>query len=269
MAGVLASYLTSNGATDTRYAVGQPNPQQKGAKDEARTDARSATPPDQMDHPGRRQHPGATTSQEAPEPRQAARPDAEGTPPQAEPSGHLGRSARQRLARPTDAPDAARPEMDGQTPSQAAIERGPDGRRLSPKQRLSKRGRSGEELPKADAPRDEPAPVDPGKTDAERGEPDRLDSVKQDGGKPAGGSKSESATIEPKEPETPALRVDPVPPVTPAPSAALSEPPATASTGGSENPITSAVPSQPAVTASTPVLPPVVPAGPPTPPISQ
>ena len=42
MAGVLASYLISNGATDTRYAVGQPNPQQKGAKD---ADAHSATPP--------------------------------------------------------------------------------------------------------------------------------------------------------------------------------------------------------------------------------
>src|ERR1700746_1945988 len=60
MAGVLASYLTSNGATDTRYAVGQPNPQQKGAKDgakdatrEARTDPHSATPSDQPEHPGR------------------------------------------------------------------------------------------------------------------------------------------------------------------------------------------------------------------------
>src|SRR5215475_9454657 len=56
MAGVLASYLISNGATDTRYAVGQPNPQQKGAKD---ADARSATPSDQPDHVGRRQHSGS------------------------------------------------------------------------------------------------------------------------------------------------------------------------------------------------------------------
>src|ERR1700756_4219514 len=34
MAGVLSSYLISNGAADTRYAVGQP--QQKGAKDGAK-----------------------------------------------------------------------------------------------------------------------------------------------------------------------------------------------------------------------------------------
>jgi hypothetical protein len=61
MAGVLASYLISNGATDTRYAVGQPNPQQKGAKEgakdatrEARTDARSATPSDQPEPRPRR-----------------------------------------------------------------------------------------------------------------------------------------------------------------------------------------------------------------------
>jgi hypothetical protein len=276
MAGVLASYLISNGATDTRYAVGQPNPQQKGAKDaakdathEARTDARSATPADQMDHAGRRPHPGATASQETPEPRQAARPDGEGAGAQAEPGGHLGRNARQRLARPTEAPDAGRPEMDGQTPSQA-VERGPDGRRLSPKQRLGKRGRPGEELPKTDIPHDEPAPVDPGKTDAARGETDQVDSVKQDGGSRPAGSKPESATIEsPKEPETSALRADPVPPVTPAPSAALPEAPATASTSGSENPTTAAVASQPAVTALTPTLPPVVPAGPPAPPISQ
>lgn len=284
MAGVLASYLISNGATDTRYAVGQPNPQQKGAKEgakdatrEARTDARSATPSDQPEHPGRRQHPGGAASQEAPDPRQAARPDAEGTTP--EPGTHFGRNARQRLARPTDAPDAARPEMDGQTPPQAAVERGPDGRRLSSKQRLSKRGRSGEELPKSDiktdTPREEPAGVEPAKgepakSEAAKTDIDKVDSVRPDGGRPAPGDKSDSVTIEPqREPDTPTLRVDPVPPVSPAPSTVLSEPPATMSPGSQEPPTTtSAVPPPPAVTASTP--PPVLaPAGPPAPPISQ
>jgi hypothetical protein len=291
MAGVLASYLISNGATDTRYAVGQPNPQQKGAKEgakdatrEARTDARSATPSDQPEHPGRRQHPGGAASQEAPDPSQAARPDAEGITP--EPGTHFGRNARQRLARPTDAPDATRPEMDGQTPPQAAVERGPDGRRLSSKQRLSKRGRSGEELPKTDirtdTPRDAPASVEPAKGEPAKGGPakseaaktdiDKVDSVRPDGGRPAPGDKSDSATIEPpREPDTPALRVDPVPPVAPAPSAVLSEPPATTSPGGLDTPTTtSAVPSPPpAVTASTPAPPMMAPAGPPVPPISQ
>jgi hypothetical protein len=281
MAGVLASYLISNGATDTRYAVGQPNPQQKGAKDgakdathEARTDPHSVAPSDQPDHVGRRQHPGATASPEAPEPHQAARPDAEGAPPQTEPSGHLGRNTRQRLARPTETPDSGRPDMDGQTPAQTAVERGPDGRRLSAKQRLSKRGKPGEELPKNDLPREEPAGVEPGRvepanTEAAKGDTDKVDSVKPEGGKPAGASKSDSVTIEsPKEPETPALRADPVPPVTPVPSAALSEPPATTSASGMENPTTSAG-SPPAVTASTPGSLPVAPAGPPAPPISQ
>jgi len=286
MAGVLASYLISNGATDTRYAVGQPNPQKgakEGAKDttrEARTDARSATPSDQPEHPGRRRHPGEAASQEAPEAHQAARPDAEGATP--EPATHFGRNARQRLARPTEAPDATRPDMDGQTPPQAAVERGPDGRRLSAKQRLSKRGKSSEELPKTDVrtdtPREEPASIEPAKgepakSDAAKTDIDRVDSVKPDGGRPASGDKSDSATIEPpREPDAPALRVDPVPPVAPAPSAALSEPPAATSPGGLEPPTTtSAVPSPPpAVTASTPAPPPMVaPAGPPAPPISQ
>ena len=67
----------------------------------------------------------------------------DGRVPQAEPEGRQGRN---RLANP----DAAKPAGEGQTPAAAAEERGPDGRRLSAKQRLSKRGKPGEELPKAD-----------------------------------------------------------------------------------------------------------------------
>jgi hypothetical protein len=278
MAGVLSSYLISNGAADTRYAVGQP--QQKGAKDGAKDATHeAAAPSDQPEHVGRRQHPGATASQEAPELHPAARPDADGTSPQAEPSAHLGRNGRQRLARPTEAPDVTKPEMDSQTPPQATVERGPDGRRLSPK-RLSKRGKAGEELPKIDVPHEEPASVEPvtaepAKTEA-KGDADKVDSAKPDGGRPAGAAKSDTksdtATVEPpKEPEMPALRVDPVPldSSAPAPSAVVSEPPATTAAGGPETPTTSAAPPAPAVTASTPATPPVAPAGPPAPPISQ
>jgi hypothetical protein len=281
MAGVLASYLISNGATDTRYAVGQSNPQQKGTKDgakdatrEARTDARSAPPSDQPDHPGRR-HFGTTSSQEAPEPHQAAHPDAEGTTPQAEPGSHTRRNPRQRLARPAEAPDTAKPEMDGQTPLQAAVERGPDGRRLSAKQRLSKRRRPGEELPKtdikSDTPHEEPAGVEPAKGEPAKTEAAKGDVDKADGLRPALGEKSDSATIErSREADTPALRVDPVPPVTPAPSATLSEPAAAISSGAAETPTASSAvpPPPPAVTASTP-SPVMTPAGPPAPPISQ
>ena len=55
--------------------------------------------------------------------------------------------------------EAARPgPAEGQIPDQAAGERGPDGRKLTAKQRLSKRGRPGpEEPPKSDAAQEEPA----------------------------------------------------------------------------------------------------------------
>src|SRR6266850_7365428 len=55
MASVLASFLVSNGATDTRYQ-GKDQPKTdaaKGAKQEARPDAK----PDQLDRFGRRQNP--------------------------------------------------------------------------------------------------------------------------------------------------------------------------------------------------------------------
>src|SRR6516165_10976865 len=76
MAGVLATYLISNGATDTRLGGASPR---EGAKEGAKD------------------------------------------------------------ARPSGAKPAARPD-EGQLPVQAAIDHGPDGRKLSAKQRLSKRG---------------------------------------------------------------------------------------------------------------------------------
>jgi hypothetical protein len=117
MASVLSGYLVSNGAADTRY---QPKQQAKDAKQEP------SGQPTQLDRFGRPIRRAPT--------QEASRPDADGRGPQAEPEGRRGRN---RLANP----EAAKPAGEGQTPAAAADERGPDGRRLSAKQRLSKRGR--------------------------------------------------------------------------------------------------------------------------------
>src|SRR3954470_15751634 len=113
MAGVLAAYLISNGATDTRYSGGQPK-QGRDARQEPSA-APSGTPT-QLDRFGRPIRRAPT--------QEAARPDGDGRMPQAEPDGR----PRSRMANP----EAAKPGE-----GQAAEERGPDGRRLSPKQRMS------------------------------------------------------------------------------------------------------------------------------------
>jgi hypothetical protein len=198
------------------------------------------------------------------EPRPAARPDAGGLSPQAEP-GLSGRNAK-RLARPGEAPDAARAT-------------------------LSKRGSTGgEEPPKSEAARTDAAKTDAAKPDAGKeeapkgetvkGEASAGEAAKGEGGKPEGAKPSAEGTSEakieaPKETgsgESPALRADPVPPVTPAPAAPAVS--AAVSSGmpepAPERPAASIVaPAPPAVTASVPPPPPIPPAGPPAPPISQ
>ena len=87
MASVLASFLVSNGATDTRYQ----------AKDQPKTD----------------QAKGARQEAAKPE----GKPDADGIAPQGEGARH-GRDAK-RLARPGQAPDGTK-AADGQAPVQAA-----------------------------------------------------------------------------------------------------------------------------------------------------
>jgi hypothetical protein len=259
MASLLSAFLVANGAADTRHAGTQP----KQAKD---SEARPATLPDQLDRFGRRLRPPAPLTQQAAkpdaEPRPAARPDAGGFSPQAEP-GLPGRNAK-RLARPAEAPDAARAT-------------------------LSKRGRpGGEEPPKSEAARtdaaktDAAAKPDAGKEEAPRGEAVKgeasaSEAAKGEGGKPEGAKPSAEGTSEakieaPKETgggENPALRADPVPPVTPAPAAPAVS--AAVSSGmpqpAQESP--APPPVQPAVTASVPPPPRIAPAGPPAPPISQ
>ena len=66
MASLLSAFLISNGATDTRYVGSQPK-QEKDAKSEAKP----AAPPEQLDRHGHRLH-AAVPAQEA------AKPDADG-----------------------------------------------------------------------------------------------------------------------------------------------------------------------------------------------
>jgi hypothetical protein len=279
MASVLSSYLISNGATDTRYIGGQPKPGTKDAKQEPSGQPGQATQLDRFGRPLRR-----APSQEA------ARPDGDGRAPPTEPEGRQGRN---RLANP----DAAKPPGEGQVPAVAADERGPDGRKLSAKQRLSKRGKPGEELPKTDAakpdaPMGEAAKGEVAKEDKDKDDKSKSDTAKDEGGKPvtkpADEGKSESAKLdaakgeggkgEGSKADVP-LRADPVPAVTPAPKSPEGDakPAQTATAPAASPAASSAAPEQqgaasppPAsVSMSPPPAPPVAPAGPPVPPISQ
>jgi hypothetical protein len=269
MASVLSSFLISNGATDTRYIGNQPK---QGSKDAKQEPSGAPTQLDRFGRPIRR----------APV-QEAARPDGDGRVPPTEPEARPGRN---RLANP----DAAKPPGEGQTPAAATDERGPDGRKLSAKQRLSKRGKPGEELPRTDA-----APMG----EAAKGETlkdEKPSTAKDEGTKPEAKpeeGKSESVKLDsPKGEGTKSdvpLRADPVPPVTPAPKAPDGEakpaepaPAAGASPSGSPASTSasnaasepqgggSAPAAPPAPVAATPPpAPPVAPAGPPAPPISQ
>jgi len=266
MASLLSAFLVANGAADTRHVGTQP----KQAKD---SEAKPATLPDQLDRFGRRLRPPAPLTQQAArpeaEPRQAVKPDADGLSPQAEP-GRPGRNAK-RLARPGEAPDAARAK-------------------------LSKRGKpGGEEPPKAEAARIDAAKTDAAKTDAAKpdagkdeapkgdaakgeastSETAKIEGSKVEGTNPSGEGTSEVKSEAPKETgsgESAVLRADPVPPVAPAPSAAPAVSAAVSSGMPEPAPEARAPPVQlapPAVTASVPPPPPIAPAGPPAPPISQ
>jgi hypothetical protein len=261
MASVLSAYLVSNGAADTRYIGGQPK-QPRDAKQEP------SGQPTQLDRYGRPIRRAPT--------QEASRPDADGRMPQAEPEGRQGRN---RLANP----DAAKPAGEGQTPAAAADERGPDGRRLSAKQRLSKRGRPADE-PKTDAPKADAPMGEAGKGEASKDEKSNI--TKDEASKPEvkpEEEKSESAKLdtpkgEANRPDVP-LRADPVPAVTPAPRSSEGEAkpaePAGASTAASnaasEPQGGGPAPAEPpaSVAVSPPPPPPVAPAGPPAPPISQ
>jgi len=176
MAGLLASFLISNGAADPRY---QPKDQSK------QKDAR----PDQPDRFGRRQQPAAPATETSRTEPDRARPQGEGA--------RSGRDAR-RQARPTAAPDANRP-ADGEAPVQAATDS-----KQGAKQKLGKRAKpAAEEPPKTEeagrgAAKDEPssdaAKMDSGKTEGSKTDTAKTnadkddaaaDAVKTEGDKPA------------------------------------------------------------------------------------
>jgi hypothetical protein len=259
MASSLSAYLISNGATDTRYGGGAAKPDK-----DAKSEAKPGGPAEQLDRQGRRIRTAL--------PQEAAKPDADGLPP-GEP-GH-----RKRLARPGEAPETGKPTAERQAPAEAA-ERGPDGRKLTARQRwMIKHGKpAGEEPPKADAAKTEPANGEPAKDEKPASETVKDEGSKPEAVKPSGEAKSEPIKSEPAKPEeaksetaktdapsktdapkeaggqTPALRADPVPPVTPAPPASAA--PSTAASGAaperSPAPSAAAAPSAPAAAAVPP-----------------
>jgi hypothetical protein len=300
MASLLAGFLVSNGAADTRHTADQPK-SGRGEKPETRPGAG----PDQVDRFGRRLRtaPPQDAAKLESEPRDASKPSDGSSEP-----GRQGRNAK-RFVRPGE-PGVT----EGETPAQVSRQRG------SAQQKLSRRGKPNaeesakSETAKTDHGKEEPAKTEGGREEASKNEAAKepakeaakledgkaegmkaegmkSEGVKSEGGKSEGGpdsskaevtksdtdkgasdsGKSESSQIEiPNEcaePETPALRPDSLPPE--------STPAAVATTGTPEPVVTPAAvqPKQPpaespqAVAASAP--PPVAPAGPPAPPISR
>lgn len=246
MAGVLASYLVSNGATDTRYQAKDGKDKRDGAKDkEANT-----TP----EHQGRRQR-----SQESAKPEgEAAAPTADG-------------ARSKRAARPAEegAREGVKPE--GQT--------APEGRKGK---RHSKPGT--EEAPKVDAaapvkedkksePKPESKPESKPEPDAAKVEPGRDEAKPESRPAEKPEAKPDSARVEPRGSDMPALRPDPVPQVTPAAPAAGkpadAKPADDAAPKPAANPEPAAKPSEPTPPAAAAAPPPAESSGPPAPPISR
>lgn len=233
MAGVLASYLISNGATDTRYGD-----KQKGAKDgkdgkRTRSDAEPTGKPEEA---------GAAQS---------------GTE-------HPG---RKRLARPAETSESGKPAAEGQVP-QAASEH--EGRKTK---RLSKRSKPGaeEEAPKAadraekpaEPAKDEATGAEAAKSDTAKVEPVKPEPVKPESSKPEP-SKPEASpkSVESAKPtESPAQSAH-----ADAPKEQVNEalPPSLR-----RDPVPQVTPAAPSVTASAPSPAPAEPATPPDPPISH
>ena len=251
MASQLASFLVSNGASDARQA--------KQGADKQGADKQGG--PDQADRPGRKNRNGP--------PQEAARPD-DGPPP-----AEGGRQSRKRFAHPGDPSEEAKPSA---TPAQAAIERGPDGRRLK---RPGKLGRPGSEEPSManEPPKAEPVADDKAKGEATvKGEPAKEDMGKEDMGN-AEPAKPDAAKSDAEGKSSNEVKSEPAKMEAPKPAAASSAPAPTPApavvSGGSSEPAASApqapapaVQEPPAVTASAP--PPAPPSsGPPAPPISQ
>ena len=250
MAGVLASYLVSNGATDTRYQAKDGKDKKDGAKEK---EAHTAP-----EHQGRRQRSqdaakpdGETATAPAPEgtrQKRAARPPEEGSKEGARPEGQAapeGRKARRRAKPGTE----EAPKVDAAAP---AIE----DKKSEPKAET-----------KPDTAKPDTAKVEPGRVEAK---PENKPAEKPAEARP------DSAKVEPRGSDTPALRPDPVPQVTPAaPSVAAKPAEAKPAEEAAPKPAApAAVNSEPATKPQEPAPPataaaPADSSGPPTPPISR
>jgi hypothetical protein len=259
MASQLSSYLISNGASDTR--------QSKQGADKPGADKQGQGGNDQADRQGDRQ---GRKNRNAP-PQEAARPDDAAAP------GEGGRQSRKHLGRQADPSDEAR------TPAQAAIERGPDGRR--PKRSGSQPGAdeppTANEPGRMEPPKAESAKAEPGADAKAKPEASRGETGAAERAKPDADAKSNEVKIEAPQDagvsDKPVARRDPAPAAMSTPSAAASTPAPGAASGGSSEPAApqaavaqpkAPVASEPpAVTASAP--PPAPSSGPPAPPISR
>ncbi|MTV13404.1 MULTISPECIES: hypothetical protein [Bradyrhizobium] len=233
MAGVLASYLISNGANDPRYqAKDQPKGTKDGAKGRDGRQEANQSPEQPSERPARRRHQDAA-------PQEGAKPDADGLNPEGRPGRH-----GKRMVRPSEAPEGAKPD-DGQTP-QAAGEGKPS------RQKHGRRGKPVEEPKSEDGSKSGAATSEP-KTEPkaatkreDKGEAEKPakpaaepDTAKVDAPKSNGGG------------EPAAVRPDPVPQVTPAPAAAA---PAASEPAAAATP--APAPAAPPVTATAPPPPP-------------
>jgi hypothetical protein len=266
MAGLLSSYLISNGASDKRY-------QGKDAKSDGKP---SAAPP-QLDRQGRPLRTSAPGGKPEAEQQPAAKPDSAGISPQDDGA----RKGRRRLARPAE---------EGATPAEdETAVRQSDGRKPGAKQRMSKRGRAGEEMPKGDAAKTDSGKEAPAASTVTREDRPAGEAAKDEGAKVSDKPSDETAKVEsPKETapnapagQTPALRADPVPAVTPAPAAspaaaaASTEPAAASSSDKPAAPAAASAPPPAQAAASEPASAPAAaapspaPAGSPQPPISR
>ncbi|MCC8959819.1 hypothetical protein H8B02_42385, partial [Bradyrhizobium sp. Pear77] len=193
MAGVLSSFLISNGANDPRY---QAKDQPKGAKGREGRQEANQSPEQASERPSRRQHQGAAPQEGA---KEGSKPDTDGLNPEGRP-GHRGK----RMARPSETPEGAKPD-DGQTP-QAAGEGKPS------RQKHGRRGKPVEEPKSDEAPKGEAAGDEPkSQTAVKREDKDKGEAEKP--AKPA--SQPDTAKVDaPKGnagSEPAAVRSDPVP----------------------------------------------------------
>jgi hypothetical protein len=105
MAGVLASYLISNGASDTRISGGD----KKGAKEGTKEAKQEAKPPEQLDRFGRRIHPGGAPS---PEPTPVSSGESPQSPSQATIEAARQQNGKQKLSK-RGKPEEELPKSEG------------------------------------------------------------------------------------------------------------------------------------------------------------